>query len=102
MIAPLIHTPLFDLGRVVATAAAWQAIVDSGQDVAEFLDRHVHGDWGSVFNEVGERNRSAVQGGGRIQSAYRTDNGIKIWIVTEPVESGRGSNITTICLPSEA
>ena len=101
MIAPLFYQPLFDLGRVVVTAAAWQAIQDSGQDVAEFLDRHVHGEWGAVFSTESELNEQAIESGAAIKSVYRTDNGVKIWIVTDAaVDSFRRR--TVICLPSEA
>jgi hypothetical protein len=100
MIAPM-NTPLFDLGRVVATRAALQAIDDSGQNISEFLDRHVHGDWGAVFIEDDEKNRVALLTGQAIRSVYRTDNGVKVWIVTEAADrTGRRS--TSILLPGEA
>ncbi len=36
--------PLFDLGRVVATPGALNALVVAGQDPAELLERHRSGD----------------------------------------------------------
>lgn len=100
MIAPVFYQPLFDLGRVVATGAAMQAIRDSGQEIGEFLDRHVHGDWGAVFVQDGERNDLAVDTGAAIKSVYRTDNGVKIWILTDAATNWL-SRRTIICLPSE-
>ena len=101
MIAP-IDKPLFELGHVVATPAAMQAIGDSGQDVADFLNRHIRGDWGSVFQEDGEQNQTAVLTGQRIRSIYRTDNGIKLWIITEAADNSGCRQSTTILLPGEA
>lgn len=100
MIAPHIRWPLFDLGRIVATSSAWEAICQSDQDVGDFLDRHVHGDWGAIFKQEELKNERAISTGDAIKSVYRTDNGIKIWVVTEKdEESGRR---TTIRLPAEA
>jgi hypothetical protein len=81
MIAP-IREPLFEPGTVTATPAALKAIVESGEEPREFLDRHIQGDWGSVFEEEGRRNDEALTTGARIVSEFRTGNGIKIWIVT--------------------
>jgi hypothetical protein len=38
----------FPLGRVVATPRALRALEKAEQLPAEFLDRHVNGDWGEV------------------------------------------------------
>lgn len=100
MIAP-IPEPLFALGRLVITPAALQIIQDSGQDPADFLNRHVHGDWG-VLPETGhQQNDEAVTTGERIFSTYRTDNGTKIWIITEPTNEKGQRPMTAILLPSE-
>lgn len=101
MIAP-VDQPLFDLGRVVATQAALQAICDSGQELGQFLDRHVHGDWGTVFAEDSEQNQTAVLTGQRITSVYRTDNGVKVWIVTEAADPAGRRHRTSVLLPGEA
>ena len=39
---------LFPLGQVVATPGALRALQKAEQLPAEFLDRHVNGDWGEV------------------------------------------------------
>jgi hypothetical protein len=100
MIAP-IRKPLFDLGQVVATPAALQAIADSGEEVADFLNRHAFGDWGSVFDEERERNESAVGTGGPIVSEYRTGNGIKIRVVTAAADPNGHPPTTTVQLRGE-
>ena len=93
--------PLFNLGSVVVTPAALEAIEDSGETVSKFLDLHVHGDWGCVFVEDRRQNKESITSGGRIASAYRTGNGVKIWIVTDSVDDSGQRRFTTILLPSE-
>jgi hypothetical protein len=63
---------------------------------AEFLDRHVNGDWGDVPEEDKQENAFSVEHGFRILSAYTTSAGETIWIITEADRS-----YTTILLPSE-
>jgi hypothetical protein len=92
---------LFELGRLSATPAALQAIEDSGQQTEEFLNRHVQGDWGTLSEIDQHNNQEALVTGDRIFSCYRTDNGTKIWIVTEPADEQGDRNRTTIILPSE-
>ena len=41
--------PKFSLGQIVATPGALEAIRDSGESPADFLARHVSGDWGDDF-----------------------------------------------------
>jgi len=96
-----IPEPLFELGRVVATEAALQSIKDSGQEVDGFLNRHVHGDWGILSEMDAMKNDEALATGDRIFSTYRTDNGTKFWIITEPADDDGDRQLTTILLPSE-
>jgi hypothetical protein len=86
----------FPLGRVGATPGALRALEQAGQMPAEFLDRHMNGDWGDVPEEDKQENEFSVAHGLRILSAYTTSAGEKIWIITEADRSS-----TTILLPSE-
>lgn len=86
----------FPLGRVVATPGALRALERAEQLPAEFLDRHVNGDWGEVPEEDKQENEFSVEHGFRILSAYTTSAGETIWIITEADRS-----YTTILLPSE-
>ena len=86
----------FPLGRVVATPGALRALEQAEQLPAEFLDRHVNGDWGDVPEEDKQENEFSVSHGFRIVSAYTTSAGEKIWVITEADRSS-----TTILLPSE-
>jgi len=86
----------FPLGRVVATPGALRALEKAEQLPAEFLDRHVNGDWGDVPEDDKQENEFSVEHGFRILSAYTTSAGDRIWIITEADRSA-----TTILLPSE-
>jgi hypothetical protein len=86
----------FPLGRVVATPGALRALEKAEQLPAEFLDRHVNGDWGDVPEQDRQENEHSVEHGFRILSAYTTSAGEQIWILTEADRSA-----TTILLPSE-
>ena len=87
---------LFPLGRIVATPGALSVLQKAEQEPAEFLDKHVNGDWGEVPEEDKKENEFSVQRGFRILSAYTTSADDKIWILTEADRS-----FTTILLPGE-
>jgi len=93
--------PRFRLGQTVATPAALKAIQQAGQSPAEFLDRHVRGDWGDLCDEDKQANEDALQDGSRILSAYHTSTGQKIWIITEAADEDDRREATTILLPDE-
>jgi hypothetical protein len=86
----------FPLGRVVATPGALGALEKAEQLPAEFLDRHVNGDWGDVPDADKQENALSVEQGFRILSAYTTSAGDKIWILTEADRSA-----TILMLPEE-
>ena len=88
--------PRFPLGRVVATPGALRALEGSSQNPFEFLERHQAGDWGELCEEDKDENEFSVRNGFRILSAYRTRNGMKIWVITEADRSA-----TTLLLPHE-
>jgi hypothetical protein len=87
---------LFPLGRIVATPGALQALEAASQQPAEFLDRHASGDWGELDDEDKQENEFSVRNGFRILSAYTTNAGDKLWIITEADRSA-----TTFLLPQE-
>jgi glycine cleavage system aminomethyltransferase T len=90
------NKPLFDLGRLVATAGALAALEKTGQNAVEFLARHVTGDLGEL--PVGDRaeNCLSLQHGFRLLSRYRTEAGDKLWVITEADRSA-----TTLLLPDD-
>jgi hypothetical protein len=88
--------PKFNLGRVVATPGALQALQDSAQSPSFFLEKHLAGDWGEVDADDQRANDEALVNGERLLSAYKTLKGVKIWIITEADRSS-----TCCLLPSD-
>lgn len=87
--------PLFQLGECVATPGALEALQAAGQS-AEFLSRHATGDWGDVCEEDRQANDDALKYGARLLSSYKTNQGVKLWVITEADRSS-----TCILLPEE-
>jgi hypothetical protein len=75
--------PKFELGQVVATRGALEALEEAGQSPGFFLERHVRGDWGEVCEEDKRANDEALASGERLLSAYRMLKGVKLWVITE-------------------
>ncbi|QDT50519.1 hypothetical protein Pan258_45980 [Symmachiella dynata] len=90
------NKPLFPLGKIVATPGAFEALEESGQQPATFLERHQSGDWGDCGTEDKQENDLSVREGFCIFSVYHTSKGQKIWIITEADRSS-----TCILLPDE-
>ena len=67
----------FPLGRVVATPGALRALEKAEQLPAEFLDRHVNGDWG----EVPEADKQ--------ENEYQSSMGFAFCQRTPPVRANR-------------
>ena len=88
--------PLFTLGQVVATPGALAVLEKAGQQLGDFLARHVSGDWGEVPPEDIKENEFSLPHGFRLLSAYRTNVGDKLWVITEADRSA-----TCILLPEE-
>ncbi|KGS32874.1 hypothetical protein [Burkholderia pseudomallei] len=88
-------TPLFALGRIVATPGALDLLDRHGIAADQFLRRHVTGDWGDVTPEDAKSNWLAIRHGSRILSSFSV-GGERCWIITEADRS-----VTTLLLPSE-
>lgn len=91
----------FHLGQVLATPGALEALDASGQTPADFLSRHIKGDWGDLSEEDRRLNDEALTDGSRILSAYRTLTGVKVWIITEATDNDGHRSATTLLLPEE-
>ena len=89
----------FELGQIRATPAALDAIHDSGQTAAFFLDRHSACDWGEVGKDDAALNDQALANGERLVSAYRTLKGVRLWVITEAKDDDGNREATTILLP---
>jgi hypothetical protein len=75
---------------------ALEALAATGQTPAEFLARHLAGDWGDLCPEDRRLNDQALREGSRLLSAYRTARGVKLWVITEANRSS-----TCLLLPEE-
>ena len=93
--------PLFELGRLLATPGAIEALEVAGQNLEEFLSRHLDGDWGTLDDEDKSLNDQSVSDGSRILSAYVLKTGVRIWIITEGTDDLGRRAATTGLLPSE-
>jgi hypothetical protein len=91
----------FELGQVVGTPAALEAIRESGQRVWDFLVRHLAGDWGNLCAEDKRLNDAAVLDGGRLLSAYTTARGVRVWVLTEAADDRGRRAATCLLLPEE-
>jgi hypothetical protein len=88
--------PLFELGQIVGTPGALQALEEDEQSPFELLLRHVTGDWNELPEEDVKENKLSVEKGYRIFSSYTLKSGEKIWLITEHDRS-----VTTILKPED-
>ena len=88
--------PAFELGQIVATPGALAALKKAGQQPGEFLTRHINRDWGDLDEEDRKENEYSLERGFRLLSAYKTNAGDRLWIITEANRS-----VTTVLLPEE-
>jgi hypothetical protein len=88
--------PRFDLGRIVSTPGALEALQRVGDSPWSLLSQHVAGQWGIVCDEDRQANEEALTNGDRLLSAYLLSDGTKLWVITE---SDRSS--TCLLLPEE-
>ncbi len=86
----------FELGQVVMTSGAGEALLAAQQVPPEFLLRHKHGDWGDLCAEDARENERSLRLGNRILSSYQTRQEAKLWVITEWDRSA-----TTLLLPEE-
>ncbi len=86
----------FTAGQICATPGALEAMNLSEQSPMEFVGRHVTGDWGDVCEDDAKVNEESLEHGLRLLSSYRTNEGVKLWVITEADRSA-----TTILLPEE-
>jgi hypothetical protein len=88
--------PPFPLGRILFTPRAIDALIRANQDVHNFLNRHMIGDWGDLPDEDRVENEFSLEHGFRILSSYTTAAGEKLWVITEADRSA-----TTLLLAEE-
>jgi hypothetical protein len=87
---------LLELGSVVATPGALEALAVARVEPRELLARHRCGDWGEIPPEDARENRRSLEHGWRVLSSYTLPTGAKIWLLTESDRS-----VTTILKPED-
>ena len=85
---------LFPIGQLVATRNAVGSVPQG--EILKALARHTKGDWGDLDPEDKQLNDMAVLQGSRLLSSYKTESGVKFWIITECDRS-----YTTVLLPED-
>ena len=92
----------FDLGPVVSTPGALEALRACGADALQYLRRHAAGDWGDLDETDKAANAAAITSGARIMSAYTLPGGQKLWVITDAeVDDQHNRQATTFLLPDE-
>jgi len=87
----------FQLGQVVATPGALEALEKNNVNALEYLSRHASCDWGDLDLKDQESNTEALASGARLMSAYTLPNDEKIWIITEAADE-TGKRVATTLL----
>ena len=78
-----INKALFQLGRVVATPGAIEALEKAQTSAWTLLSRHVSGDFGSELDaEDVQANHEAIREGERVLSLYAV-GGVRLYVITE-------------------
>lgn len=97
MVTTINGMPRFELGQIVATPGALEALQVAEQTPMEFIQRHVVLDPGELDEEDQQANMEAVANGERVLSSYLLKDGeTKVWIITEADRSS-----TCLLLPDE-
>lgn len=86
----------FHLGRLLITPGAAEILSEAGQSAQEFISRHARLEKGELSDADHRENLFSVSRPLRIFSAFRTAQGVRVWIITEADRSA-----TTVLLPSE-
>ena len=86
----------FQLGRIFLTPGAIDALEESGESARTFINRHARLEQGELSDEDFRENLFSVSHQLRIFSAFKTAQGVKLWVISEADRSS-----TTILLPSE-
>ena len=89
----------FELGQVVSTPGALEALQRNKINGIECLHRHVSGDWGIVCEEDKLANDIAVKTGARLLSAYFLPDETKLWLITDAEDGNGNRQATNFLLP---
>jgi len=91
-----IPKPKFEVGQLIVTPGAIEALLRNRTDDRPFVNRHQTGDWGDVAPADVRENECALVQDLQLMSAYTLEDGTRLLVVTEADRSA-----TTILLPQE-
>ena len=89
------------LGQIVATPAALDALAAAATSPSTLLRRHLAHDWGDLDAHDRAANAAALRDGSRLLSAYTLADGVIVWIITEAADEHGHRAATTLLLPEE-
>ena len=95
------QTMRFQLGQIVATPGALEALQRNNVEALDYLRRHVSGDWGIVCKEDQQTNEESLKNGARLMSAYFLPDETTLWIITDAANDAGAREATTLLLPDE-
>lgn len=90
---------VFEMGKTCVTREVHESV--SAADIYRCLSRHCECDWGDLCAEDRQRNDEALVDGSRLFSAYRLDDGRKLWVITEAKDDDERRSHTTVLYPDE-
>jgi hypothetical protein len=96
LVQELLRPGKFELGQLVMTPGADQAMRMTQQVPPEFLLRHKNGDRGELPEEDVRENEWSLENGARLFSAFMRRTEERLWVITEWDRS-----VTTLLLPQE-
>ena len=100
-----VTTPKFQLGRLLITPGAQEALAETGESVWTYFARHAQGDWGEVDAEDAAANDEALKDGSRLLSAYtlkfKNGESQRLWLITEAEDDNGVRVASTALLSSE-
>lgn len=92
----------FDLGPIVSTPGALEALKACGADALQYLRKHACGDWGDLDDADKTANGAALQTGARLMSVYTLPDGTRLWVITDAeIDDNHHRQATTFLLPDE-
>lgn len=72
----------FDVGEIIITPGASDALAANGKTADDLLARHQSGDWGNVSDQVREVNERGLVEQFNLQSLYPMPDGRQLIVVT--------------------
>jgi hypothetical protein len=73
----------FELGHVIVTPSATNAMAAAGQEASDLLARHQAGDWGEISDQERHVNELGLNGSYNIVSIFPAGGGQRVTIMTK-------------------